>query len=61
MPEYFFAGGKHFTGLSIIVDIAALVGVGGVYVAALLRSMAPHSLVPTGDPRLPECLAFHNI
>lgn len=61
MPEYFVTGGKHVTVLSLVVDLAALAGIGGVYVAALLRSMAPHSLRPTGDPRLAECLAFHNI
>ena len=61
MPEYFVTRGKHVTTISLIVDLAALVGIGGVFVAALIRSMAPHSLRPTGDPRLPECLAFHNI
>jgi len=60
MPEYHVIGG-HVTLISIVVDLAALVGVGGVFVSSLVRSMAPYSLLPTGDPRLPESLAFHNI
>jgi hypothetical protein len=61
MPEYHVIGGLHVTAISIIVDIAALIGVGGVFVSCLVRSMAPYNLVPIGDPRLPECLAFQNI
>jgi hypothetical protein len=61
MPEYQQPGGKDFTTFSLVIDAAALLGVGGVYLASLLRTMSPHSLRPTQDPRLPECLAFHNI
>jgi len=61
MPEYHVIGGHHVTIVSILVDLAALVGVGGVFVSSLVRSMAPYNLRPTGDPRLPESLAFHNI
>lgn len=60
MPEYHVAGGPHLTGFSILADIGALMGMGGVLTAALLRLMAPHSLRPAADPRLPEALAFHN-
>ena len=61
MPEYHVIGGHHVTILSILVDLAALVGIGGVFVSSLVRTMAPYNLRPTGDPRLPESLAFHNI
>ena len=60
MPEYHVAGGPHLTGLSILVDVAALLGMGGLLTAVLLRLMAPHSLRPAADPRLPEALAFQN-
>lgn len=60
MPEYHVDGGPHLTGLSILVDVAALLGMGGLLTAVLLRLMAPHSLRPAADPRLPEALAFHN-
>lgn len=60
MPEYHVANGPHLTGLSIVADLAALVGMGGVLTAVLLRLMAPHSLRPTADPRIPEMLAFQN-
>jgi len=60
MPEYHVAGGPHLTGLSIVADLGALFGMGGLLTAVLLRLMAPYSLRPTADPRLPEALAFQN-
>lgn len=60
MPEYHVAGGPHLTGFSILADIAALLGMGGLLTVVLLRLMAPHSLRPAADPRLPEALAFQN-
>lgn len=44
-----------------LADVAALVGVAGVFVAVAVRLMASGSLVPTADPRLTEALAFQNI
>ena len=61
MPEYHVASGRHWTAFSLVIDLAAFFGVGGVFVAALLRNMAPHSLRPAADPRLPDSLAFHNV
>ena len=61
MPEYHAAGGPHWSAFSILIDLAAFLGIGGVFVATLLRNMAPYSLRPVADPRLPEALAFHNI
>jgi hypothetical protein len=42
-------------------DAAALVGVGGLFVAALGWLARRPSLVPLGDPRLGESLAFENV
>ncbi len=43
-----------------LVDLAAMVGLGGVYLGAWVLGMRRHSLVPTRDPRLAESLAFEN-
>lgn len=44
-----------------VVEIATLVGIVGVSVAALVRIGARHELRPVRDPRLEEALAFHNV
>jgi hypothetical protein len=44
-----------------VVDVAALLAVGGAFVAAFGRALRGHPLVPVGDPRLPESLAFENV
>lgn len=44
-----------------VVELAALVGVGGVLVAALARIGARHKLRPVRDPRLEEALTFENV
>lgn len=41
-------------------EVLTFVGLAGVVVLAVARRMAPHSLVPEGDPRLEESLAFEN-
>jgi hypothetical protein len=38
-----------------------LIGIGGIYVASLLRLALRHPLRPIADPRLEESLAFQNI
>jgi hypothetical protein len=43
-----------------LVDLGCLVGIFGVYLTAVLRGMADHSLVPIGDPRLARALDFEN-
>ena len=53
--------GLRYQVWTVLLDVAVLVGVGGVMVATLLRVMSPHSLRPVADPRLPETLAFHNV
>ena len=42
------------------LDIACLLGVGGVYCAFVFRHMTKHALVPIGDPRLQRSLHFQN-
>jgi hypothetical protein len=43
-----------------LIDLGCLVGVGGIYLSAVLRGMVEHSLVPVGDPRLTRALEFEN-
>ncbi len=43
-----------------LIDAACLIGVGGVYLSALVRLAGTRSLVPLGDPRIEESLAFQN-
>ena len=52
----------HPEGLSpSLLDVAALMAVGGCFVAAASWLMRRQALVPIGDPRLPESLAFENV
>jgi hypothetical protein len=44
-----------------LVDLACVVGVGGLFLAALAWRLRDGSLVPTKDPRLAESLAFENV
>lgn len=43
------------------IDLACLVGIGGIFLAGLVRTAQGHRLVPSQDPRLNESLAFENI
>jgi len=42
------------------LDVASLVGVGGVFLAWVFYQMHKHPLVPVGDPRLKRSLEFEN-
>ncbi len=42
-------------------DVALLIGLGGLFVGALVRPMARTALLPLRDPRLHEALAFENV
>ncbi len=44
----------------LVLSLTALIGVGGIFAATVLRRMGESPLVPTRDPRLTEALAFHN-
>ena len=42
------------------IDLVCLLGIGGVYLAAVLYRMSTTSLIPVGDPRLQRALQFEN-
>ncbi len=42
-------------------DLALFVGLGGLFLAAVVRPMGRHALLPERDPRLGEALTFENI
>jgi hypothetical protein len=44
-----------------VLDAAALLTVGGTFIAAASWLMRRNALVPLGDPRLPESIAFENV
>jgi len=56
MPN-FHPDGVQFS----VVDILAVLGVFGLYLAAVMTAMRKASLVPLKDPRLAESLNFQNI
>lgn len=55
MPE--FTAERIVLGL---MEVAAMIGVGGIFLGTVVRLAAQHSLVPTQDPRLAESLAHRN-
>ena len=44
-----------------LADLGALLAVGGAFLAAFGALLRRHPLLPVGDPRLPESLAFENV
>ncbi len=42
------------------MDVASLLGVGGIYFAVVFWRMTRHPLIPIRDPRLPRSLKFEN-
>lgn len=44
-----------------LMELATLVGIGGVFVATFVKLAGAHALRPARDPRLHEALVFHNI
>ncbi|MFK7777293.1 MAG: quinol:cytochrome C oxidoreductase [Gimesia sp.] len=45
----------------ILVNVCCTIGVGGLYVAGILKLAGNKSIMPVRDPRLEESLKFHNI
>jgi hypothetical protein len=43
-----------------VFDLTTLAGVGGIFIAAAAHRLRARPLVPVGDPRLAESLAFEN-
>ncbi|MCK6447848.1 MAG: quinol:cytochrome C oxidoreductase [Planctomycetes bacterium] len=42
------------------IDVACLVGAGGIWLFALTKLAGGRALIPVNDPRLPQSLAFEN-
>jgi len=57
MPQYDLTGAFHLG----IVEIASLIGLGGILVGSFVYIASLHSLRPIADPRLEESLLFENI
>ncbi len=53
--------GPAFGAMEILVTLAALVGVGGLFLFGFLKKLDGKPAVAIGDPRLPESLAFQNV
>lgn len=45
----------------ILINVCCTIGVGGIFVAGILKFAGEKSLMPVRDPRLEESLKFHNI
>jgi hypothetical protein len=43
------------------LDITTFIGIGGVFLAVVLKKLCSKPLIPTGDPRLTESLTFENV
>ena len=56
MPEFTAAGSLGFH----LLDLTTFLGVGGIWMALLMRTLSKQSLIPLKDPRLAESLAFEN-
>jgi len=61
MPSAKDAGGDPapFLQSGLIWTLATVVGIGGICVWAYLRSFATTKLIPIRDPRIGECLTYH--
>jgi hypothetical protein len=55
MPEL---DGKFHFGLT---EIAAIVGIGGLFFGLFVKFLAGAALIPVKDPRIEESLAFHQV
>ncbi|MBC8367666.1 quinol:cytochrome C oxidoreductase [bacterium] len=56
MPEFTAAGSLGFH----LLDLTTFLGIGGIWMALLMRTLGKQSLIPLKDPRLAESLAFEN-
>ncbi|MCB9728660.1 MAG: hypothetical protein H6744_16585 [Deltaproteobacteria bacterium] len=52
--------GGHGASLSVL-DLTTFIGIGGIFLAVYAWRMRSKALVPVGDPRLAESLAFENL
>ncbi|HUU82642.1 MAG TPA: quinol:cytochrome C oxidoreductase [Phycisphaerae bacterium] len=44
-----------------VMDLLCFIGLGGLFVAAVVHRLQGHSLIAQCDPRLPESLSFENV
>lgn len=51
---------SHFPSANMWIDVAAFVGVGGLFLAGFGFYLSKNKLLAVGDPRLPESLAHEN-
>jgi hypothetical protein len=49
----------NFLQPSLLWTLASVVGVGGICVWAYLKSFPSTKLIPIRDPRIEECLTYH--
>ncbi len=61
MPEYAHAIGEDGLVPFGLIDLACLVGVGGLFIAMTAKVARGNALVPLKDPRLGESLQFENM
>jgi hypothetical protein len=61
MPQ-FDAGLNNLDGVfhAGLIDLAVFVGIGGIFMAFVVRRAVHDSVRPIRDPRLPDSLAFEN-
>jgi hypothetical protein len=60
--EYYWLVLPNYGPLSVSwIDIACLLGVGGVYFGLVLKTMTQYPLIPVGDPRLERALTFEQV
>lgn len=52
--------GINFGALGLLMDVAALIGIGGLFIAAVAHKATTTNLLPIKDPKLGEALAFEN-
>ncbi len=55
------AGHDHAAAPLHVSDVALFVGLGGLFLAGLLRLLTRYPLIPERDPRLADSLAFENV
>ncbi|QGJ72048.1 Quinol:cytochrome c oxidoreductase quinone-binding subunit 2 [Planctomycetales bacterium 10988] len=63
MPQYYHGSAVEPAEIGIpfgVIDLLCILGVGGLYMGAFLKTVGAHSIVAIHDPRLDESLAFKN-
>lgn len=56
-PEGFVV--TPFLTSSLLLDLTAIVGFGGIVIALFLRGAAKHETIPVHDPRILESIHYH--